>query len=564
MLHVALATLLIYAVARLARSVPVSDRVRNRVREVVGGPVGGRWAPVAAGVVTALLVWWVSGSLHRLPVIHDETAYLLQAAIFAHGRWTAPAPPIPEFFEQLHVLVSPVLASKYPPGWSLALVPGIWLGLPGVVPVVLAGLTGAFVVALARRVAGRWVGLVTWLVWIAGYPTVYRRATYLSETLTSLAWLVACWWLLDWRARRRTRSLVVVAVAIAVIAITRPLTAVALLIPIAVVVLRTSVRPAGPAVRRWRPLLAAFAAGTAIVAILPLWNARTTGDWRVSPLSVYTRAYLPFDRPGFGVATPRATRPLPPDLLDVGQLFYTWHVDHEPAALPRLLVDRLTNIATDIWQSWTVALVPFALVGLLALTGAGWFALASFASVVLCYLSYAHPTAYTVYYLEVEPVLAYLTAVGLVATIAAAADGVPIAEWRRGIVHAGGRATVVLAAVAVVIAWWARPVLRAEREMAAIEVGYWTAFDAVLARIHDARSVVFVHYGPGHNPNMSLVQNVPDGAAAPRWIAYDLGAANGRLLALAPGRTPYLFDEDRWALYRLETPSSRPGADTTR
>jgi hypothetical protein len=36
-------------------------------------------------------------------VIHDEIAYVLQANIFAHFRWSAPSPPIPAFFEQAHV-----------------------------------------------------------------------------------------------------------------------------------------------------------------------------------------------------------------------------------------------------------------------------------------------------------------------------------------------------------------------------------------------------------------------------------------------------------------------------
>src|SRR3954447_3871289 len=64
-------------------------------------------------------VWYVWGSLHQLPRYHDEAAYLLQAQIFAAGKWTAPAPPIPEFFEQAHTLVTPVRAAKYPPGTAL-------------------------------------------------------------------------------------------------------------------------------------------------------------------------------------------------------------------------------------------------------------------------------------------------------------------------------------------------------------------------------------------------------------------------------------------------------------
>ena len=45
-----------------------------------------RAAPAALGALSALAAWWAWGSLRAPPVFHDETAYLLQARIFAHGR----------------------------------------------------------------------------------------------------------------------------------------------------------------------------------------------------------------------------------------------------------------------------------------------------------------------------------------------------------------------------------------------------------------------------------------------------------------------------------------------
>jgi hypothetical protein len=100
--------------------------------------LGGRAAPAVFGAVTAVMTAWVWGGLRVVPVFHDEAAYLLQARIFASGRWASPAPPLPEFFEQFHVLVTPVVASKYPPGQSLLMAPGALLGLPGLVPVIIA------------------------------------------------------------------------------------------------------------------------------------------------------------------------------------------------------------------------------------------------------------------------------------------------------------------------------------------------------------------------------------------------------------------------------------------
>ena len=110
-------------------------------------------APVIAGVLTGLALWWVWAATGGVPVMHDEWAYWLQAGQYAHGVWSQPSPVIPEFFEQMYVLVTPVFAAKYPPGHALALAPGFLLGWPMLMPLVLSAGTGGLVFALARRVS---------------------------------------------------------------------------------------------------------------------------------------------------------------------------------------------------------------------------------------------------------------------------------------------------------------------------------------------------------------------------------------------------------------------------
>ena len=142
------------------------------------------------------LVW---GSLSPVATIHDEAAYLLQAQLLASGRLVGPGRPLPEFFEQFHVFVTPLLTGKYPLGFALALVPGIWLGLPALIPLLLNGVAGGLLFALARRLTTPGVAALAWLLWLLAPGTIDYHAAYLSETLSGPLWLAGWWALLEWR-----------------------------------------------------------------------------------------------------------------------------------------------------------------------------------------------------------------------------------------------------------------------------------------------------------------------------------------------------------------------------
>ena len=160
------------------------------------------WTPYFAGGVSAILTWYVWGSLAEPGVIHDERAYLLQARIFAAGRWTGEVPLLPGFFEQMHVFVVPRLAAKYPPGHALLAVPGVWLGLQGLVPVLMTGIAGALLFAIVRRVAAPMPAFLTWALWSTSATNLLWRASYLSQSTSAALWLVSLWAFSRWRPWR--------------------------------------------------------------------------------------------------------------------------------------------------------------------------------------------------------------------------------------------------------------------------------------------------------------------------------------------------------------------------
>ena len=347
-----------------------------------------RYAPLLAALVTAAVIWYEWGLLHQVPVVHDEASYLLQAETLARWRWTMPSPPMPEFFEQFHVLVTPTYASKYPPGHGLLLVPGIWLGLPGLVPVVLGGLAAALLFILVRRVTNGWVATLTFVLWLPLRDNLRFKPSYFSENTTSVLWLLGWWALLEWWETGRERWLALVAACTAWIAITRPFTAVAFALPIAAVVLWRVARQ-----RSWAQLARPALVAVAIVGVLPLWSTKTTHSWHELPDMLYAKLYFPFDALGFGLDTTPPARALPPDMHNLIKEFGPTHAAHTVAKLPETFYDRWSVMFDDAFGGLRAPFAAFAVIGLLTLSGAGWFAVAGSLTLTLCYLLYAHPGA---------------------------------------------------------------------------------------------------------------------------------------------------------------------------
>jgi hypothetical protein len=474
-----------------------------------------------AAVITTWIGW---GAFDPLPLIEDEISYVLQSRIFAGGNWTAPAPPLPDFFQQPHVLTSPAVASKYFPGTALLFSLGSLLGATFLVPLLLRGLTAALLFLLVRRVANTPVGLLSVVIWLGDPISLRFGASYFSQNVTTALWFVSWWALLEWRESRRRRWLLALAVAIGWGAITRPLTMLAFAVPVGIVVAPDAVR-----LRAWKDFGLAIGVGIAILAIIPLWSARTTGDWRLTPQTLYTQRYLPFDRPGFGVDAAPPKVPLNPVNLFTYSEFFMEHVNHTPARLPVTIVNRLAAIARQEWKNERLLLVPFVLAGLTVAGAPVLFALACSIALFLAYLSYGHWAEWTLYQFEALPVLSVLAALGI---------------WRAlGLIRANRRPVAVGVAVAVlgIIAVDRLRVAREER----VRLAAWdTSFREALNHLPVRNAVIFVRYAPGLRPHARVVANSPNLEEDRFWIVNDLGERNRELMPYVESRVPLIFHED--------------------
>lgn len=234
----------------------------------------------------------------RLPRLEDELANLFQARVFASGRLYAPSPEAPEAFGVPFVLdLDGRRFSKYPPGESLILAPGVAIGDAWVVGPFLGALALASIYRLAKDLfdvsTARWslaLALTSPFFLILTPTLMPHPAAMLAAGLCGVAFFHLR------RAGTPTSRLALgggAGFALGVLFLTRPHSVPFLAVPFALLALRDLRSDVLGSIGRYTPMALSF---VPFVLALPFYNLALTGEWR---LSLYT-LWWPFDRLGFG------------------------------------------------------------------------------------------------------------------------------------------------------------------------------------------------------------------------------------------------------------------------
>ncbi|MCC6901927.1 MAG: glycosyltransferase family 39 protein [Polyangiaceae bacterium] len=230
------------------------------------------------------------GLVQGAAVIDDERAYLFQAGTFAEGRLAYPA--VPEAFRNPMFLTTPVWAAKYPPGHALALLPGVFLGEPRVVPILVTALTVAGVYQLMRSFGERQAVLAAVLFSISPFAwAVGGTLMPFSTNACALTWFLAC--LARAETRRGAVFPAIAGIALGWSALTRPLDALLLSLPALFWLSWRAVRREPGA----RSKIAVVALGTLPFVVSQLvYNHRLTGSPLAFPYFATGDFHLGFTR----------------------------------------------------------------------------------------------------------------------------------------------------------------------------------------------------------------------------------------------------------------------------
>jgi hypothetical protein len=463
-----------------------------------------------------------SGKWGAQPRTQDEFVYLFQAKTLASGHLTMPPPPLPEFFESAHILVTPRFAAKYLPGHAALMAPFEAAGVPWLAPCLLLGATAAVLFA-AGRLAGlsRWAALLGPVLLLGNTDVFPFFASYLSQS-SSIAAVAAVIALAVAADRKPSPARIAgLFAAVSFAGLVRPFAGVAALATGAAVLYRLRRRAPLPTLAWSLPPLLAGALALGIVC------KATTGSWTTAPWSFYARQYMPFDGPGIGPM--RAVAPervLPPHLGDLPYGFELSRRRHTFARLPSETGRRLVLVG-ELLPGWVA--VAFALPGLAwaPLWPASVFAAAFF----LLQLTF-HFRA-PIYYLEMVPWLYLAAAAGAELAVRA------IRRLRQPLaIGAAFVASLAALWVAVGMVTELRPVIARAAERQWIYARWEPAFQWLRER----RALVFIKYPAGWNGNVDLTYNEPDLAHADLVRAIDKGARDAELFPYFPDRPVFVFD----------------------
>lgn len=194
------------------------------------------WGVVGVFAVAAfaLSLWMSANVFHRAPLTSDELSYLFQAHLFSEGKLKREAPPFREAFLFPMIVQNEEAGwfSRYPPGHTAWLTPGIWIGDPYLM-IALAAALGVLITAQAGARLGLPPSLLAGMLLISPFY-VFTHGTLLSHTsgylataLMALAYIAwrqngAWWWAVaaglawGWIFHNRTYTALLIAVPFAV------------------------------------------------------------------------------------------------------------------------------------------------------------------------------------------------------------------------------------------------------------------------------------------------------------------------------------------------------------
>ncbi len=269
----------------------IAGKVLDRLRSP--SPALRRWTVLGVAVVSGMGVYLLGAVRNRvmLPVWHDESMYRMQTTFLAHGRFCMPGLPLPDFFESPYIFVHGVYGPIYFIGTALLHVPAAWLHLPySLTPVLIASASSALLYLIVTELIDGVAGLLAVILMISLVTFRWLALVEMSHASGMMWGLVTLWAWLRWRERRGIGWAVLGGLAAGWYAITRPLDAACVVLPVAVA-WAWDLREVGWK-KAGRVVVIMAVAAAPLLGLQLAFDRAMTGNIFEPPLDRYNRTYF--------------------------------------------------------------------------------------------------------------------------------------------------------------------------------------------------------------------------------------------------------------------------------
>jgi hypothetical protein len=214
------------------------------------------------------------------PFCSDEYNYLYQAKIFASGHlWLNADKRVHDLFEIYTIFSNGKFFSKYPPGTSLLLLPGVKLGIPGLINPLISIITLIFLYLLCAEFIGSYLSVLAVSVVAINIYFLGYGASYFSQPASLCLTTMALFFFQRYRSSKRELFLILSMSALSCHFLVRSLDAFCLWAAISYGVLMSS--------RPKKTLLYCLLPVIGILALLS-YNKVLAGHWSIAPYSVFS------------------------------------------------------------------------------------------------------------------------------------------------------------------------------------------------------------------------------------------------------------------------------------
>ena len=512
---------------------------------------------LTALVITILSIFYLyatARSQHRdfSPILHDEYAYLIQSKMLAAGHLWLPRHELADFFDSFHLITDRVYASKYGPGTALFYAPAILFHLPTwLTPLLLSGIAVGLIYLLVAELFEGSSGLLAALMHLS--LGVFRRTsiTIMSQAPMLVLALPAMLAFVYWRKRHGARWLLLLGVCVGLAAITRPVDALCIALPLALGVLLELKHLDNR--RRVTTIAVGLLSVAPFLLLQAVYNRGVTGGFKTLPWDYYAQRNDAYDtlsrKPIDPNVRPQSSLPQKQQFFD--EFVLPAYRDKLAKSRSQAVVDRAARLFTGpplqeqekhsliygvLPNPLLIALLP---VGLLGLTRRRWI---FWLPLPLFILIYANYTFFLPHYAVAIAPAAIINVLGAKKALPHAGFGAESDDPDSSPV------TLAFTLVVIALCLTALPQLNPARHDQAFDAPLLRDVDAKLGKI-DRPAIVLFKYDPDRSLHEEPVYNTaaawPDHAPVIR--AHDLGDANVKLFAYyaarSPARAVYRYDE---------------------